>query len=72
MVTNRGIVMTFPEDYLPPELEKDVEQFTLPLPKSINSLTYDVFMLIVDIHPGTVNLVQDEVFDRIVRAQQRV
>jgi len=26
------VVMTFPESYLPVELEKDVEQFTLPLP----------------------------------------
>jgi len=70
MVTNRGIVMTFPEDYLPPELEKDVEQFTLPLPKSdqLSGLLRRVHADWVDIHPGTVNLVQDEVFDRIVRA----
>ena len=30
--TDKTIVMSFPEPYLPVELEKDVEQFTLPLP----------------------------------------
>ena len=29
---NKTIVMSFPEAYLPIELEKDVEQFTIPLP----------------------------------------
>ena len=31
-VLRKTVVMTFPESYLPVELEKDVEQFTLPLP----------------------------------------
>jgi len=31
-VESKTVVMTFPESYLPVELEKDVEQFTLPLP----------------------------------------
>lgn len=32
MVMNKTVIMTFPGNYLPMELEKDVEQFTLPLP----------------------------------------
>ena len=31
-VRGKTVVMTFPESYLPVELEKDVEQFRLPLP----------------------------------------
>jgi SpoVK/Ycf46/Vps4 family AAA+-type ATPase len=31
-VKNKTVVMSFPENYLPSELEKDVEQFSLPLP----------------------------------------
>ena len=31
-VLGKTVVMTFPENYLPVELEKDVEQFSLPLP----------------------------------------
>ena len=44
--TDKTIVMSFPEPYLPVELEKDVEQFTLPLPslvalESIFDLTFE-------------------------------
>lgn len=70
MEERRGIVMTFPEDYLPPELEKDVEQFKLPLPKfeRLASLLRKVHSDWVELHPGTVDLVHDEVLDRIIRA----
>jgi len=34
--TDKTVVMSFPEAYLPVELEKDVEQFTLPLPDIVD------------------------------------
>ena len=62
--------MTFPEDYLPPELEKDVEQFKLPLPKAdeLQKLLIRVHADWVDAHPNTVDLPQNEVFRQVVRA----
>lgn len=65
-----GIVMTFPEDYLPPELEKDVEQFTLPLPKTpqLRALLHAVHDDWTDLHPASVVLEEGDVLDRIVRA----
>lgn len=67
---NKSIVMTFPEDYLPPELEKDVEQFNLPLPKAseLEKLLIRVHADWAYTHPGTVDLPQNEVFRQVVRA----
>ena len=70
MERQMGVVMTFPEDYLPPELEKDVEQFTLPLPKAaqLRELIHAVHDDWVGLHPGSVVLHQNEVLERIVQA----
>lgn len=67
---NKSIVMTFPEDYLPPELEKDVEQFNLPLPKSseLEKLLKRVHSDWVKLHSGSVDLPKNEVFRQVVRA----
>ena len=55
MERQMGVVMTFLEDYLPPELEKDVEQFTLPLPKAaqLRELIHAVHDDWVGLHPGS-------------------
>ena len=45
-VIGKTIVMSFPDAYLPMELEKDVEQFTIPLPKF--DLLNDVLDIVLD------------------------
>ena len=68
--SNKGIVMTFPENYLPPELEKDVEQFNLPLPKTeqLSQLLDRVHQDWNKLHPSSITLQKNQVYHRIVRA----
>jgi len=68
--SKKGIIMTFPEDYLPPELEKDVEQFHLPLPKAeeLSQLLDRVHKDWINLHPNSIKMEKNEVYERIVRA----
>jgi len=67
LVEKKTVIMTFPGDYLPMELEKDVEQFRVPLPdKNILAAIYDDHF--IDDNGDNVLEFDDEIRSGLIRS----
>lgn len=69
-IKDKTIVLSFPEAYLPMELEKDVEQFTIPLPdeETLNKIFNYTFKDWNDEKSEKVNPPDSEIRKKIVRS----